>query len=673
MQRGRSDTLGATPDRDGVHFALYSSVAERVELCLFDDNGNQTRRLDLPDCTDGVWHGFEPGLGAGQRYGYRVHGPYAPDRGLRCNPSKLLVDPYARQLVGEFRWIDAVFGDNDVDSAATVPLCVVADDREPLVRGAGTPWADTIFYELNVRGYTMRHPAVDEAARGTFAGLNNRDVLDYLKALGVTSIELMPVHAFIDEHHLAQQDLRNLWGYNSLNFFAPMARLAGTAVDPIGEFREMVRSIHDAGLEVILDVAYNHTAEGDHRGPTLSFRGIDNRAYYRLVATDAAHYINDTGTGNTVDADSPVVQQLVLDSLRYWATVMGVDGFRFDLAAVLGRHADGFSTHHPLLKAIGGDAVLKERKLIAEPWDPGPGGYQVGNFPEGWAEWNDRFRDAARRFWRGDVDTGAELAERLHGSADLFEPSGRPPAASVNKITSHDGFTLLDVVSYEHRHNEANGEGNRDGHAHNYSMNYGVEGPTDDADVHAHRRQHRLNLLATLLFSQGTPLLLAGDEFGNSQFGNNNAYAQDNDIGWLDWGGLQRDPAFTQAVRDLLWLRREIPLLRIPDYVHDGLEHAGRVTTVDWLNPDGSDRDDGHWRDTRAFTKLLIEDSGSEFTAVAIMINGWKEGMDFALPAGVSGQGWRIAFSSAEAAPDMPGREIRLPARTIALATTGTE
>ncbi len=671
MQRGRSDALGATPDRDGVHFALYSSVAERVELCLFDDAGSQLRCVDLPDCTDGVWHGFEPGIGPGQRYGYRVHGPYAPASGRRCNPSKLLIDPYATSLTGEFRWNPAVFGDNALDSAACVPKSVVANVKAPLGRGPSVPWADTIFYELNLRGYTMRHPAVDEASRGTFTGLTNRAVLDYLRSLGVTSIELMPVHAFIDEHHLAELGLRNLWGYNTINFFAPMPRYAGHVADASLAFREMVESIHEAGLEVILDVAYNHTGESDHRGPTLSFRGIDNEAYYRLAPTDRAHYINDTGTGNTIDADSPVVRQLVLDSLRYWATVMGVDGFRFDLATVLGRHADGFSRSHPLLEAIGNDPVLRERKLIAEPWDPGPGGYQVGQFPSGWAEWNDRFRDAARRFWRGDADTGAELAERLHGSADLFGPSGRPPAASVNKITSHDGFTLADVVAYERRHNEANGEGNRDGHAHNYSMNYGVEGPTDDARILTLRRQHRLNLLATLLLSQGTPLLLAGDEFGNSQLGNNNGYAQDNEIGWLDWMQRDRDPDFVQSVRDLLWLRREHPLLRIRDYVHDGLTHAGKTTTVEWLNPDGSGRNDDHWRDTRAFTKLLVETGGSEFSALAVMINGWKEGMDFALPARVSGSGWHVAFTTAVDELALEGRRLHLPARSIVLAVSG--
>ena len=674
MQRGRSDNLGATPDRDGVHFALYSSVAERVEVCLFDQAGNQHRCVELPECTDNVWHGFEPGIEVGQQYGYRVHGPHTPSKGPRCNPSKLLIDPYARSLAGDFRWHMAVFGNNRLDSANYVPRSVVCSDPSALARGPAVPWADTIFYELNVRGYTMRHPAVDEAARGTFRGLTNGEVLGHLKSLGVTSIELMPVHAWIDEHHLARRGLRNFWGYNTINFFSPMQRYVGADLFPDGvaAFRDMVRSIHDAGLEVILDVAYNHTGEGDHRGPTLSFRGIDNAAYYRLVSDDQAHYINDTGTGNTIDADSPVVQRLVIDSLRYWATTMGVDGFRFDLATILGRHADGFSSSHPLLKAIASDPVLGDRKLVAEPWDPGPGGYQVGQFPNGWAEWNDRFRDAARRFWRGDADSGSELAERLHGSADLFDHNGRPPAASVNKITSHDGFTLRDVVSYEQRHNEANGEDNRDGHAHNYSMNYGIEGPSTDPQIVMLRRQHRLNLFATLLLSQGTPLILAGDEFGNSQSGNNNAYAQDNEIGWLDWGEAESDPEFLQAVRDLVWLRRELPLLRIGEYVHDGLSHAGLTTTVDWLNPDGSVRDEAHWHDTRAFTKLLVEDSGSVFSAVAILINGWKEPMDFALPVDYSGYGWRIAFSTAIEELAMKGRQLHVPARTIVLANTGS-
>ncbi|MEO1203414.1 MAG: glycogen debranching protein GlgX [Pseudomonadota bacterium] len=673
MQRGRSDVLGASPDGDGVNFALYSSVAERVEVCLFDEHGTQQHCADLPDCTDGVWHGYVPGLGVGQRYGYRVHGPYSPAAGQRCNPSKLLIDPYTRQLSGDFSWHESVFGDNQLDSASSVPKSVVTDDLDALPRGPGVPWADTIFYELNVRGYTMLHPAVDEAARGSFEGLTNRAVLDYLRSLGVTSIELLPVHAFIDEHHLAKLGLRNFWGYNSINFFAPAPRYAGRASDHRHAFRDMVNAIHDAGLEVILDVVYNHTAEGDHRGPTLSFRGIDNAAYYRLAAKQPAHYVNDTGTGNTIDADSPIVQQLVLDSLRYWATVMGVDGFRFDLATVLGRHADGYTREHPLLAAISSDPTLRHCKLIAEPWDPGPGGYQVGHFPDGWAEWNDRFRDAARRFWRGDADTGAELAERLHGSADLFGASGRPPAASVNKVTSHDGFTLADVVAYEQRHNQANGENNRDGSEHNFSVNYGIEGPTDDELISLLRRQHRLNLLATLLLSQGTPLMLAGDELGNSQQGNNNAYAQDNEIGWIHWTGLDRDPEFTQSVRDLAWLRRELTLLRIPEYVHDGLQHAGTTTTVEWLNPDGSSRNDDHWHDTRAFTKLLVEVSGNDVAAVSILINGWKEGMDFALPARVPGHRWHVAFTTAIEELSIEGRHLHVPARSIVLAITGDD
>ena len=366
MEIGRADNLGATADADGVHFAIYSSVAERIELCLFDDLGNELERHDLPACTDDVWHGFKPGIAPGQLYGYRVHGPDEPETGLRCNPGKLLIDPYARRLAGEFRWHDAVFGHNDLDSAAFIPKSVVCGSLDDLPRGPRVPWSDTIFYEANVRGYTMLHPAVAERERGTFAGLTNRDVLGYLRSLGVTSVELMPIHAFIDEHHLAVQDLRNFWGYNSVNFFAPMNRYA--AGDPLTEFRDMVRAIHDAGLEVILDVAYNHTGEGDHRGPTLSFRGIDNMAYYRLEPNDKSRYVNDTGTGNTIDADSPVVQQLVLDSLRYWANVMGVDGFRFDLASILGRHADGFSREHPLLNLIAGDPMLRQCKIVAEPW-----------------------------------------------------------------------------------------------------------------------------------------------------------------------------------------------------------------------------------------------------------------------------------------------------------------
>ena len=480
---GSAEIAGATVDADGVNFALWSGVAERVELCLFDEHRNQLS-LDLPACDNGVWHGFVPGCRPGQRYGFRVHGPWDPAVGLRCNPAKLLLDPYARQLEGEFDW-NGNIGDARLDedgeiapcphdNAWSVPLSVVRAPGRARSRGPAVPWAETLFYECNLRGYTMRHPEVPAADRGRFSGMRHEQVLAYIKALGVTSIELMPLLAWIDEHHLVDKGLRNYWGYNTISFFAPMPRLG--AADAPGELQDMIDAIHDAGLEAVLDVAYNHTGEGNGYGPVLSFRGIDNLAYYQTEPGDPASYINDTGCGNTINSDHPRVQQIILDSLRYLHGTIGFDGFRFDLATVLGRHNHGFSGKHPLLEKISTDPQLAAAKLVAEPWDPGPGGYQLGAFPDRWAEWNDRSRDAIRSFWRGDAGTAGELAKRVHGSADIFEKRGRPPLASVNFVTAHDGYTLADVVSYERRHNEANGEDNRDGHQHNYSRHYGVEG-----------------------------------------------------------------------------------------------------------------------------------------------------------------------------------------------------
>jgi len=669
MNSGSPAPLGATLHGDGVNFALYSSVAERIELCLFGEDGRQSHRIDLPECSDNVWHGFVPGLKGGQRYGYRVHGPNRPDIGLLCNPEKLLIDPYARMLDGEFRWDDAVFGDRPGDSAQNIPKSVVCDPRPPAKKNVSVPWSETIFYEANVRGFTMRHPSVEESARGTFSGLRQADVLAYLKSLGITSIELMPVQAFIDEHHLVSSGLRNYWGYNTINFFSPMQRYARG--NPISDFCEMVDSIHDAGFEVIMDVAYNHTGEADHRGPMLSFRGIDNLCYYRVEANDAAKYVNDTGCGNTINADHPVTQQLILDSLRYWANDMGVDGFRFDLATVLGRHDGGFSAIHPLLLAIAEDPQLSDVKLVAEPWDPGPGGYQLGHFPTRWAEWNDRFRDTARRFWRSDDEKSGSLARRLHGSSDLFEARGRSPSASVNIITTHDGYTLSDLVSYEHRHNEANGEDNRDGHSHNYSCNHGVEGHTDDDTIIARRRQHRLNLLATLFVAQGTPLLLAGDEFGNSQHGNNNAYAQDNEIGWLDWSGIDYDPQFTENVKTLISLRRRMPLLRLDKYVHGSLDTEGGRISLGWINPDGQLRSEEDWSYGHAFGVMLTEEVGGAATnAAAMLYNAWHGDLPIELPALDPPLNWHVRFCSANKALWVTHRSLTLPGDSIAIVTT---
>lgn len=677
MQPGDPETLGATPDSSGTNFAVYSAVAESVELCLFDHDGTQTQVIYLPERSDGVWHGYLPGCSPGQRYGYRVHGPYDPSDGLRCNPAKLLLDPYAREIVGEFHWDPAVFdyieehGElriNTDDSAPFVPKSVVrARFEDELPEGPSVLWSETIFYECNVRGFTMRHPALDAAKRGTFDGLRHKDVLEHLKSLGVSSIELMPVQTFIDEQHLVAKNLRNFWGYNTVGFFAPMQRYART--DAVGEFRDMVRTLHDAGFEVVMDVAYNHTGEANHLGPTLSFRGLDNRSYYRTEPEDHGAYVNDTGCGNTVNTDHTRVRQLVLDSLDYWANDMGVDGFRFDLATILGRRNDGFAPTHPFLADISNLASLRHVKLVAEPWDPGPGGYQLGQFPPRWAEWNDRYRDTVRKFWRGDAGMSGELAARLHGSADLFEFSGRRPVASVNFVTTHDGFTLYDTVSYEHRHNEANGEDNRDGHSQNYSSNCGVEGETDDEAVNRLRRRQRLNMLATLMLSQGTPLLLAGDEFGHTQGGNNNGYAQDNETGWLDWSALGRDADFLEEVRELLWLRRENTLLRINDYVHGTLQRDNGTVEIRWINKDGEIKQSDEWAESHAFSVLIEEKhEASQQAAVAILINRHSDTTLLNLPATEFATNWRVAFSScSQPGPAIDGRSVSMPGLSITL------
>ncbi|MBT8039173.1 MAG: glycogen debranching protein GlgX [Xanthomonadales bacterium] len=661
LEPGQPGALGATVTRDGVNFALFSSSAEAVELCLFDGNGYQIETHALPERHNDIWHGFLPGCQAGQRYGYRVHGPWNPKLGQRHNPAKLLLDPYARRLSGVFGWGPALFDYRaagrggrwvkyEHDSAPGMPLCVV----EPQAPGPATsrptvPWSNAVIYEANVRGYTMRHPELAESERGCFRGMSNGQILDYLKALGITSLELMPVQTMVDEEFLVEKGLRNLWGYNSIQFFTPEARLAGA--DPVTEFRDMVNAIHDAGIEVILDVVYNHTAEGGSGGPTLSFRGIDNLAYYRTEPGHPGHYINDTGCGNTLNTDHIRTQNLVLDSLRYWHHSMGVDGFRFDLATVLGRSRRGFSKSHSLLTRIGADPELERAKLIAEPWDPGPGGYQLGRFPAEWAEWNDRYRDSVRRFWRGDDDQDAEFARRIHGSADLFEASGRHPTASINFVTAHDGFTLADVVSYGKRHNLANGEDNRDGQTHNFSSNYGAEGPSDDPEIACIRRQQRLNMLATLLFSQGTPMILGGDELGNSQDGNNNAYAQDNETGWIDWSGLVSDPEFIQAVRDLVRLRREIPLLRQARYVHGRIPTDGGWCDITWLHPDGRPMLPHDWNSSRQLALVFLthpdqKDASPVTGAVAILFNASDSMIEFALPYDLPDK-LELKFSSA--------------------------
>ncbi len=611
--------LGATWDGLGVNFALFSANATRVELCLFDSKGErELARVELPEYTDEVWHGYLPDARPYTVYGFRVHGPYAPEAGHRFNPNKLLLDPYAKALVGELVWNDAVYGYNpgsggedltfnDRDSARYMPKCRVIDSAFTWGRDhpPGIPWERTIFYETHVRGFTKLHPAVPEPLRGTFAGLGTREVVDYIKQLGVTSVELMPIHAFINDSSLLAQGLTNYWGYNSIGFFAPDTRYA--AIHAINEFKEMVARFHDAGLEVILDVVYNHTAEGDQRGPTLSLRGIDNASYYRLLPNSRRHYVNDTGTGNTLNLSHPRVLQMVNDSLRYWVTEMHVDGFRFDLATILGREADGFDQGGGFLDSCRQDPVLSRVKLIAEPWDIGPGGYQVGGFPPGWAEWNDRFRDTTRAFWKGDPHLTPEISKRICASRDLFDHRGRKPYASVNLVTAHDGFTLADSVSYNDKHNEANGESNRDGHSNNGSWNCGVEGPTTDPAIRALRERQKRNLLATLLLSQGTPLLLAGDEFGRTQQGNNNAYCQDNEIGWVSWDIDPEGDALRAFVRKLIALRRQYPILRRGRFLTGQFDEELGVKDVTWMAVNGHEMSEADWRDanTRCFGMLM--------------------------------------------------------------------
>jgi isoamylase len=617
VEAGLPYPLGATAGPEGVNFALFSAHATRVELCLYDDNGqHEIARVDLPEYTDEVWHGHLPAARAGQVYGYRVHGPYAPEEGHRFNPAKLLLDPYARELVGPLVWGAEILGYelghaqadlslSSLDSGPFVPKARVAGSLgQSLPQARRVPWDRTVVYETHLKGFTQQHPAVPPALRGRFAGLSQPQVIDYLKSLGITSVELLPIQAFVDDPHLGDLGLSNYWGYNTLGFFAPEPRYGQAA-----ECREMVARLHDAGLEVLLDVVYNHTPEGNELGPTLSFKGIDNASYYRLLPDDRRHYINDTGTGNTVNASHPRVQQLIADSLRYWVSEIGVDGFRFDLATVLAREPEGYTAQHGFLNICRQDPVLSRVKLIAEPWDCGPGGHQVGHFPPGWAEWNDKYRDTARAFWRGDEAQAPALAGRLAGSCDQFGQHGRRPWASVNFITAHDGYTLNDLVSYNDRHNEANGEDNNDGSSNNLSWNCGAEGPTDDAAVQALRQRQQRNLLATLLLSHGTPMLLAGDESGRTQGGNNNAYCQDNPISWLRWEGLSEDQTLMQAfVRKLLWLRAQLPVLR-PLRHASGEPHPDlALRDVVWLNAAGEPIEDDHWADVGMRSLGLLAD-----------------------------------------------------------------
>jgi isoamylase len=671
IKSGQPDPLGATWDGRGVNFALFSANATKVDLCLFDSAGvREIARYALPECTDEVWHGYLPDARPGTLYGYRVDGPYEPHHGHRFNAHKLLLDPYAKSLHGSFRWSDAHFGyrvdspRQDLsfdrrDSARGMPKCRVVDcsftwggDRPP-----NRAWSETIIYETHLRGFTKLHPAVPEALKGTAAGLSVREVIDYLKSLGITAIEFLPLHALVSGRHLLERELTNYWGYDSIAFFAPESRYLATG--SLAEFKTMVALLHDAGIEVILDVVYNHTGEGNRLGPTLCFRGIDNASYYRLAA-DPRHYVDYTGTGNTLNLSHPRVLQMVMDSLRYWVTEMHVDGFRFDLCTTLGREAESFDQGSGFLDAVRQDPILSRAKLIAEPWDLGPDGYQLGNFGPGWSEWNDRYRDSVRRFWRGDEAVLPELAARLAGSADIFDHRARRPSSSTNFVTAHDGFTLSDLVSYEQKHNGPNGEGNRDGHNENYSVNYGTEGPTKDARILALRRRHRRNLLATLLFSQGTPMLLAGDEFGRSQKGNNNAYCQDDEISWIDWSAINpAEQEFIEFVRRLIALRREHPVIRWPRFLHGHHRSPEGVKDITWLSPDGSEMTPEQWQDGQrrcvglmlngeAKTPIDVEGAPIAYPLLLLLINGSAEGLDFTLPAVPRGVGWSKLIDTAQ-------------------------
>jgi glycogen operon protein len=656
VRPGSRFPLGATPDGEGTNFALFSENAKRVELCLFDENGRNERCVPLRETSAHVWHGYLPGIGPGQRYGYRVDGPWDPENGHRFNASKLLIDPYARALTGDVDWDEPVFGyrlgksdlvrDKSNDAQGVPKGIVIADDFDwEGDRRPDIALHDSVIYELHVKGFTENHPDLPEELRGTYAGLAAPPVISYLKDLGITAVELLPVHAFLDDRHLLERGLRNYWGYNTINFFAPEARYSasGDTGGQVTEFKQMVKALHAAGIEVILDVVYNHTAEGNHLGPTLSFRGIDNASYYRLVPDDPRHYMDYTGTGNTLNAMHPQVLQLIMDSLRYWVEEMHVDGFRFDLASALARELHDVDRLGSFFDVIHQDPVLSRVKLIGEPWDIGEGGYMVGSFPPLWSEWNDKYRDTVRAYWKaGDVSV-AELAYRLTGSSDLYQGDGRRPSASINFVVAHDGFTLHDLVSYNDKHNEANGENNRDGHDHNLSWNHGVEGPTDDEAIIAAREQTKRNLIATLLVSQGVPMLAHGDEIGRTQHGNNNVYAQDNETSWVDWNLDGRKRALLEFTRDMIALRERHPSLGRPRFFQGRRIRGSPVEDLAWFRPDGEPMTDEEWDEgwARAIAMRLggkalteVDQDGNRLVDddLFLLLNGHYEPVTFCLP-----------------------------------------
>ncbi|KMO73104.1 Glycogen debranching enzyme [Mycolicibacterium chubuense] len=696
---GKAYPLGATYDGSGTNFALFSEAAEKVELCLFDAAGEQTACITLPEVDGFVWHGFIPNIEPGQRYGYRVHGPYDPANGMRCNPNKLLLDPYAKAIDGSFEWDQSLFsytfGDpdsrNDDDSAANMPKCVVINpyfdwgvDRPP-----NHEYADSVIYEAHVKGLTQTHPDIPEQIRGTYAAVAHPAIIEHLKSLGITAIELMPVHHFANDSTLVDKGLSNYWGYNTIGFFAPDFKYSSNP-NPGGqvqEFKAMVRALHEADIEVILDVVYNHTAEGNHMGPTLSMRGIDNAAYYHLVDDDKRFYMDYTGTGNSLNVSHPHTLQLLMDSLRYWVTEMHVDGFRFDLASTLAREfyeVDRLATFFELVQQ---DPTVSQVKLIAEPWDVGPGGYQVGNFPPQWTEWNGKYRDTVRDFWRGEDASLDEFAYRLTGSSDLYEHTARRPVASINFVIAHDGFTLRDLVSYNEKHNEANGEDNNDGESHNRSWNCGVEGRTDDPEINALRAQQERNFLTTLLLSQGVPMICHGDELGRTQGGNNNGYCQDNEITWIDWSSV--DTGLLEFTRTVSQLRANHPVFRRRRFFSGkpvGRRGVAGLPDISWFSPDGTEMTGEDWG--AGFAKSLtvflnghgipdMDARGQRVTDDSFLLcfNAHYEPIDFTMPPQEFAASWVPVVNTAELTPDgqeadaLPaGATLTVPARaTIVL------
>ena len=672
--------LGATPMEGGVNFALVSEAAHRVELCIYDQTGEvELARLDMPERSGDLWHGFIPALDTKLSYAYRVHGPYEPQAGHRFNANKLLLDPYAKGLVGEFQWSEKHFGYDRQDPRKDLSFSL-SDNAPCMVKGRiisdqpqaiiQRPWmasdCNRMIYELHVKGFTHGIELGDQGARGTLTALAQPKVLEYLKGLGVTTLELLPVHAFIDDYFLHQRRLSNYWGYNTLSFFAPHQAYLDDP-NPF-TFRRTIDRLHDAGFEVVLDVVYNHSAESDQLGPTLSLRGIDNTLYYRL-AEDKRHYVNDTGCGNTLNFDQPRVVQLVMDSLRYWHRVQGVDGFRFDLASVLARRNSGFDPAHPLLQAIAQDPELQTALFIVEPWDIGPGGYQLGAFPRGWLEWNDRYRDTVRRFWRGDAGVVPEFAKRVHGSADIFEARRRRPAESLNFITSHDGFTLHDWTRYEHRHNRDNGEHNRDGHHENFSSNWGVEGETTDPQIGVTRASLQRAMLMTLFLSQGTPMLLAGDERSRTQRGNNNAYCQDNEINWVDWTESVTSKELVDFTRQLTALRWTEPLLGCVDYIHRPESHEERATL--WFNSAGEPLTASQWDQPDLCHLGYLLRGEPEESALYLIFNRAAQAQHFVLPVVERGSNWAARLCSSPTtkldSTYRMGASLELPAQSLTL------